>query len=148
MKAITKQLQEIEDILNTNEEYVEEFWIYKLELNGNKITVNIFDGEIFQESIVVEIIEIGKIAICNTIKNYIYQDKINPRQKFVNETRNFNTRKIESMANWSKKDNCERVNRINTELIERSKKTKEIKSQLSFYRSYVSDFYKILSVEG
>ncbi|MBZ9635522.1 hypothetical protein [Clostridium sp. FP1] len=151
-KLTTKQLkinlQEIEAVINTHAEWEEEYWTYKLELNNNEIIINIFDDEYLQEAFAIGVIE-GKtdvLNICKSIINNIYENEINSRQNYINKNKSFNNRKIKSMALWLSRENIDRVNKINMELVERYNTTIKVTNELSTYKSYVRDLYNVLNV--
>ncbi|MVX64637.1 hypothetical protein GKZ28_13135 [Clostridium chromiireducens] len=152
MLQVEKTLKEIEQILNTHEEWEMEWFDYKLYLIDKdndfevSIIVDVLDSdETVLHKIKVERIGIGAENILTDIIHELYDSNINWMNKYIRGTKAFNSRKIKSISSWDSKGNKDKVDVLVQDLIERHKTTNKMKSDVSLYKSIVSDMYKVLN---
>jgi hypothetical protein len=141
-----KILKNVQDQLNKREEWEEEFYTYSLKINKDRIVCSIFDEGEVVETIEVSIIEnMDEELLLRNLISVLYEDNINFRKSYINQSKAFYSRKVKSLNHWFEKVNDERVKRINEEMIERFKTTKKYESELNFYNWIVKDFYAALN---
>lgn len=145
--AIRLNLEEIENVLNSHVDLECEYWTYKLRLNQDNIILNIFDGNEIKETYKIEIIEekTDIKSLLQSIINCLYEVEINSRQNYINKTKAFQNRKIQSMALWMGRGKLEKVTKINEELVERYNTKTKLESELSTYKDFSRDFYNCLT---
>lgn len=143
-KNIKNTLKDIEEVLNTHEEWEDEFWTYKLELKKNEIECKIYDDKWLEYVIKIEAAK-DTIDILKGFINYLYENEINHRQSFVKGSDAFNRRKIKSLSTWSSRDNETKCKDIQEELVSRFNINRHVKSELERYKKWVSDFYSCLN---
>lgn len=152
MLQIEKTLKEIEQILNTHEEWEMEWFDYKLYLidKDNDFEVSIIVDVLDSDETVLHKIKVERIGVnaeeilMDTIHE-LYDSNINWMNKYIRGTKAFNSRKIKSIANWDSKRNKDKVDVLVQDLIERHKTTNKMKSDISLYKSIVNDMYKALN---
>lgn len=147
----SEKIKQLQKLLNDNncigffeEEYY--FDISGVDDYGN-IILSIFDAEINELilDLEVEYTEDMNLLMTSFIRQ-LYCDYINPLQKYVRGWRSFTNRKIESLLKWSKRNREDKMLKINEELITRYKKLQDVKYQISYYKCFVSTFYRIREV--
>lgn len=143
MKNIKTTLKEITEVLNSHEEWEEEFWTYKLELKDNDIICKIYDDENIEYIMKIEKID-GAENILKGFISYLYENEINPRNIFVRGSKGYNNRKIKSLCTWTERGKQEKVDAIVEELTSRYKITKKLENEVRYYKTFVSDLYKCL----
>lgn len=144
-KEIKELLKKIETELNEHEVWVEEFWIYKLELKKNEIECKIYDDEWLEYVIKIEAAE-DITSILKSLISYLYDNEINHRQSFIKGSDGFNRRKIKSLATWSSREGKEaKCKDIQDEMVARFNIAQKVKSELEHYKRWVSDFYGVLN---
>lgn len=151
MLKIEKTLKKIEKLLNTHEEWEMEWFDYKLYLidKDNDFEVSIIcdvldSDETILHKIKVERIGVSAEEIIMDIIHELYDTNINWMNKFIRGTKAFNSRKIKSIASWDSKGKKDKVDKLLQDLIVRHKTTNKMKSDVSLYKSIVSDMYKCL----
>ena len=72
-----------------------------------------------------------------------YADYINPYSKEVNSLKEFSIRKTESLKRWIQNGNQDKVNKINSDMIEKVDRVEEAKSKKSFYKQFVNRLYSV-----
>lgn len=144
MKNIKNTLKEIEEVLNTHEEWEEKYWTYKLELKDDDIICKIYDDENIEYIMKIEKIE-GTENILKGFISYLYENEINTRNTFVRGSKGYNNRKIKSLCTWRERGKQEKVDAIVEELTERYRITKRLENEVRYYKNFVSDLYKCLN---
>lgn len=152
MLQIEKTLKGIEQILNTHEEWEDDYFDYKIYLINKHIdsecciVVDALDSdETLLHKIKVERIGINAEEILMDIIHELYDSNINWMNKYIRGTKAFNSRKIKSISNWDYKGNKDKVDVLVQDLIERHKTTNKMKSDITLYKSIVNDMYKVLN---
>lgn len=147
IKEIEKVINTIEGQLNQHEDWEECFYVYDLFVEDKKVKVYIYDDGIFVYKIELDARDCYSIE--STLKamiNYLYENEINFRNKYIKGASGFNSRKIKSLANWMEKCNEEKVQKINEELATRYKTTKKYKCEVEQYKDFIRDFYSCMNI--
>ncbi len=151
MLQVEKTLKEIEKVLNTHNEWEDDYFDWKLYLiNKEKdseccIVCDVLDSdETVLHKIKLERIGVNADEIIMDIIHELYDGSINWMNKYIKGTKAFNSRKIKSIANHDSKGNKDKVDKLVQDLIVRYKTDHRMKSDVSLYKRIVSDLYKEL----
>ncbi|NGT96515.1 hypothetical protein G6Y98_12025 [Clostridium perfringens] len=114
--------------------------ITKQEL-GYKLCIKSTDNKIELFADVLEDIDLSQLMYL-FIKN-LYYTEVNWRTKEIHRTKSFLYRKAKQLATWSARNNTDKVEKINKEIVERYKETENLKQEVAYYKQFVSVFYDI-----
>ena len=73
----------------------------------------------------------------------LYREEINWRTKEIHRTKSFLYRKAKQLATWVARNNTNKIENINKEIVERYKETEKLKQEVAYYKQFISVFYGI-----
>lgn len=141
-------LKEIEQQINNKEEWQLEdiYYTYRFKLENNKI-ICIIDDDGCEYTLKVDYeSDDNAISVIKKLTKEVYEKEINWRNKFIKDTSEFYSRKIESLSNWMKKENSKRMEKINLELVNRCEISREYCYENRKFKTWVSDLYNVLNI--
>lgn len=141
-------LKEIEKQINNKDEWQLEdiYYTYRFKLENNKIMCVIADDG-YEYTLKVEYENNDNtISVIKKLTKEVYEKEINWRNKFIKDTSEFYSRKIESLSNWMKKENSKRIEKINLELVDRYEISRRYCSENRKFKTWISDLYNALNI--
>lgn len=141
-------LKEIEQQINNKEEWQLEdiYYTYRFKLENNKI-ICIIDDDGCEYTLKVDYEnDDNEMSVIKKLTKEVYEKEINWRNKFIKDTSEFYSRKIESLSNWMKKENSKRMEKINLELVNRCEISREYCYENRKFKTWVSDLYNVLNI--
>ncbi|WP_053957148.1 hypothetical protein [Inediibacterium massiliense] len=81
--------------------------------------------------------------LCKQLISFIYDEEINWRNKIVRGFKTFCNRKIVQLDKYMRTENTEKVEEINRDMIKQYKIVQEQKSEVQFYKMFVSALYYV-----
>lgn len=141
-------LKEIEQQINNKEEWQLEdiYYTYRFKLENNKI-ICIIDDDGCEYTLKVDYEnDDNEMSVIKKLTKEVYEKEINWRNKFIKNTSEFYSRKIESLSNWMKKENSKRMEKINLELVNRCEISREYCYENRKFKTWVSDLYNVLNI--
>ena len=142
IKKIEKEVSKIFSLYNSADEGEYKVTISK-EKDGYKF--NLIDVEFndLEYNFVCEGNPIDENELLYGFIKDIYDKEINYRNKFIKETYNFLYRKAKSLALWLKRNNTQKINKINEEIAFRYQENEKMKLKINEYKNLVNILYSI-----
>lgn len=143
MVKIEKELeQRLNDYWKDSQD---EFYSFKVTKADNSINIKCMDDlSNVDWEIEAEYSDDMAAMITNCI-SALYDDFINPKNRIVQGWKGYINRKVKSLSGALAKNNTEKVNKINADMVEQYKKMNDAKFMVSQYKIFVHQFYIIKS---
>lgn len=150
--ALKSELKEFEKILNEDFCMEQEGYCFRILKNKAKdeadetidvISMQVFaDNELLYTYSTTQVFDTHEENIKSLIGS-IYAEDINFRKRIISNYKGaFLTRKIKSLSNAISKGNADKVNAINTEIVEKYKVAQKCKNEIVEFKGFVSLLYR------
>ncbi|WP_297422136.1 hypothetical protein [Clostridium sp.] len=139
--------QRLNDYWKESEELGNEFYRFKVEklCDENYIAIICLnDNDTLAWMLTIQVANDMAAMITNCI-SALYDEFINPNNRIVRAWKGYINRKVKSLNLAMSKNNTEKVNKINQDMVEQYKKMNDAKFKVSEFKIFINMFYYIKS---
>ncbi|WP_160678727.1 hypothetical protein [Clostridium sp. C8-1-8] len=143
---VNTNLKELEERMNRyyGFDFLQEEYSFKVKDQGEEVSVICYDGDTKELvwDLNIPIVDDMDQLLKNMISQF-YEDYINHYNRIIRSWSGYSARKVKSINTWLIRNNMDRVNKIQLELVEQYKRFAEAKDVVAHNKQFIKMFYHI-----